>query len=212
MNDITNLRLPQFNYSKGLHDLGHGSYAWLQPNGSWGWSNAGLITDGQESFLIDTLFDLNLTRTMLVSMKAITSARIGAMVNTHSNGDHCNGNILVAGAEIIASKNTAASMAYENPAMMVHFLKEAPKMGELGQWFLKNFGQFNFEGIERKMPTLLFEDKMERKIGSKTIELIEVGPAHTTGDTIVHLPEESIVFTGDILFVEGHPLMWAGPS
>lgn len=61
------------------------------------------------------------------------------------------------------------------------------------------------------MPTVLFENKMERKIGTKTIELIEVGPAHTAGDTIVHLPEEGIVFTGDILFVEGHPLMWAGP-
>ena len=150
---------------------------------------------------------------MLDAMKAATPAakQIDAMVNTHSNGYYCNGNILVEGAEIIASKNTATSMAYENPAMMVHFLKEAPKMGELGQWFLKNFSPFHFEGIERKLPTMLFEGKMERKIGSKTIELIEVGPAHTAGDTIVHLPEQGIIFTGDILFIEGHPLMWAGP-
>ena len=33
-------------YRRGLADLGRGSYAWMQPNGSWGWSNAGLITDG----------------------------------------------------------------------------------------------------------------------------------------------------------------------
>ncbi len=47
--------------------------------------------------------------------------------------------------------------------MMAQFLKEAPKMGELGQWFLKSFGQFNFEGIERKLPDVLFEGRMEKK-------------------------------------------------
>ncbi len=207
------MRLPQFNYTKGLHDLGNGLYAWLQPNGSWGWSNAGLITDGKEAFLVDTLFDLPLTANMLDAMRAATPAalQINAMVNTHSNGDHCNGNILVEGAEIIASKNTAAYMAHENPAMMVHFLKEAPNMGQLGQWFLERFGAFQFAGIERKFPSTLFEGKLERKIGCKTIQLIEVGPAHTAGDTIVYLPEQGVVFTGDILFIEGHPLMWAGP-
>ena len=52
-------------YSKGLHDLGNGCYGYLQPDGSWGWSNAGLVVDGGESLLVDTLFDLKLTRAML---------------------------------------------------------------------------------------------------------------------------------------------------
>jgi len=56
-------------YQRGLADLGRGSYAWMQPNGSWGWSNAGLITDGDQSLLVDTLFDLKLTREMLATMR-----------------------------------------------------------------------------------------------------------------------------------------------
>ena len=40
---------------------------------------------------------------------------------------------------------------------------------------------------------------------------VEVGPAHTGGDVIVHVPEDRTVFTGDILFIDGTPLMWAGP-
>jgi len=48
-------------------------------------------------------------------------------------------------------------------------------------------------------------------VGKKQIELTVVGPAHTIGDTIVHVVDHGIVFTGDILFIEGHPLMWAGP-
>ena len=52
---------------------------------------------------------------------------------------------------------------------------------------------------------------MHRQVGNKAVELIEVGPAHTGGDVLVHVPADRTVFTGDILFVEGTPIMWAGP-
>src|ERR1700676_2136271 len=55
-------------YTKGLHDLGDGCYAYLQPDGSWGWSNAGLVVDSGQSLLVDTLFDLKLTREILDAM------------------------------------------------------------------------------------------------------------------------------------------------
>ena len=76
-------------FSKGLHDLGNGIYAYLQPDGSWGWSNAGLVTDSGEALLVDTLFDLNLTAEMLAEMRRATpaAARIETVVNTHANGD-----------------------------------------------------------------------------------------------------------------------------
>ncbi len=44
-------------YERGLHELGDGLYAYLQPDGGWGWSNAGLIAAGGTSLLVDTLFD-----------------------------------------------------------------------------------------------------------------------------------------------------------
>ena len=56
-------------YDRGLHDLGRGAFTWLQPNGSWGWSNSGLIVDGDEALLVDTLFDLRLTQEMLDAMR-----------------------------------------------------------------------------------------------------------------------------------------------
>jgi glyoxylase-like metal-dependent hydrolase (beta-lactamase superfamily II) len=49
------------------------------------------------------------------------------------------------------------------------------------------------------------------EVGGRTVELIEVGPAHTAGDTIVHVPDASTVYTGDILFIGGAPIVWAGP-
>src|SRR5205085_11140393 len=87
-------RLPRMRvaYEKGLHELGDGLYAYLQPDGGWGWSNAGLIVADGTSLLVDTLFDLSLTRDMLSAMAPITARNpIGQAFNTHGNGDHCFG-------------------------------------------------------------------------------------------------------------------------
>lgn len=61
------------------------------------------------------------------------------------------------------------------------------------------------------MPTTTFDTELTRKVGDKTVKIMHVGPAHTPGDTLVYVPEDKIVFTGDILFIEGHPIMWEGP-
>ena len=97
--------MPKWQFTKGLHDLGNGGYAWLQPDGGWGYSNSGLIVDQGENLLVDTLFDLAHTREMLDAFRASVPAakRIGTLVNTHSNGDHTFGNQLVSGARILAS-------------------------------------------------------------------------------------------------------------
>jgi len=199
-------------YEKGLLDLGHGGYAWLQPDGGWGWSNAGLVTDREHALLVDTLFDVRLTKEMLDAMhRAAPNARIEQLVNTHSNGDHCNGNQLVKGAQIIASKATADELAHESPRMMTSLMKQAPQMGELGAFFLYCFGAFHFEEVEQTLPTRTFEGALDVRVGDKQVQLKQVGPAHTRGDTIVHVPADRVVFTGDILFIEGHPIIWAGP-
>jgi glyoxylase-like metal-dependent hydrolase (beta-lactamase superfamily II) len=72
-----------------LEALGDGAYAYPQ-TGGWGFSNAGLITSGGASLLVDTLYDLRLTQEMLTTMRRATDAsQIDAVVNTHANGDHC---------------------------------------------------------------------------------------------------------------------------
>jgi len=109
--------MAKWQYTKGLHDLGNGCLAYLQPDGSWGWSNAGLIVDGSENLLVDTLFDLKLTRQMLNEMRdKVPSARkIKTLVNTHANGDHTFGNQLVVGADIITTEQTAKEMLEHPP-------------------------------------------------------------------------------------------------
>jgi len=200
-------------YSLGLHEIGDGLHAYLQPDGGWGWSNAGLIVGDGVSLLVDTLFDLRLTAAMLDSMASVTTpAPVASVVNTHANGDHCYGNSEVTrrwtAAEIIASTATAHEMA-EVPPSMLAALNQAP--GDVGELFRSFFGEFDFDGIELEPPTRTFDHRLSIDVGGRSVELIEVGPAHTSGDTIVHVPDASTVFTGDILFIGGAPIVWAGP-
>ncbi|MEO5974074.1 MAG: MBL fold metallo-hydrolase, partial [Ilumatobacteraceae bacterium] len=167
-------------FTLGLHEIGDNCYAYLQPDGGWGYSNAGLIVGDGSSLLIDTLFDLKLTAAMLESMShAVQTAPIGTVVNTHANGDHCYGNQLVRGAEIIASNATAHEMT-EVPPSILAALNRAP--GEVGELFRGFFGDFEFDDIELVPPTRTFDGRLDIEVGGRSIELIEVGPAHTAGD------------------------------
>jgi cyclase len=196
-----------------LRELGDGCHAYIQPGGGWGWSNAGLIVGDGQSLLVDTLFDLRLTATMLDAMGAITrTAPVTSLVNTHANGDHCYGNSEVTrrwtSAAIVASSATAHEMSDVPPSMLAA-LNQAP--GEVGELFRSFFGEFEFDGIDLELPTQTFDGRLTLDVGGRHIELIEVGPAHTAGDTIVHVPDASTVYTGDILFIGGTPIVWAGP-
>lgn len=200
-------------YEKGLHELGDGLHAYLQPDGTWGWSNAGLISAGGTSLLVDTLFDLELTRGMLDAMRAVTErSPIDAAMNTHGNGDHCFGNVLLPdGAEVYATAGAAAEMQAA-PPQLVNALKHADALGpEFTAYIHRIFGPFRFDDIELRAPTSTFEGALDLRVGDRKVHLIEVGPAHTDGDVIVHVPDAGVVFTGDIVFHGGHPIVWAGP-
>jgi cyclase len=200
-------------YTRGLHEVGDGLYAYLQPDGSWGWSNAGLIADGEATLLVDTLFDLRLTGEMLDEMKRrVPSAhKIDTLVNTHANGDHTFGNQLARGARVLASRLTAEEMLELPPAALAALKEAAPQMGRTGEFLLECFGDFDFAGIDLVPPDETFEGNLSLRVGDKQVELIEVGPAHTRGDTLVLVPRDRVLFSGDIVFHGGHPIVWAGP-
>lgn len=200
-------------FERGPLEVADGVWAYLQPDGGWGWSNAGLISSGNISLLVDTLFDLKLTARMLEELRRVTKSAdaIETVVNTHANGDHCFGNSLITDADVITSKACAEEMAEMPPVRLADLMKAAPQLGEVGAFVQRIFASFSFGGIEVAQPTRTFEGELELELGERMVRLVEVGPAHTRGDLLVHLPKEGVVFTGDILFNGGHPIVWAGP-
>lgn len=215
-------------YAAGLKEIAPRTHAWLQPNGSWGESNAGLVVGDGESLLIDTLFTPSMTRRMLDAMQAhIEGAPISRVVNTHGDGDHWWGNELLADREIVATAAAAEEMRETSPAAIgrlrglgrvakvvgsspVPYMRRGA-VRATGDFFLRVFEPYDFSGITATPATRTFEGSLKLEAGGREIELIEVGPAHTAGDLIVHVPDVRVVFAADVVFLGSTPIMWAGP-
>jgi glyoxylase-like metal-dependent hydrolase (beta-lactamase superfamily II) len=187
-------------------------HAYLQPDGGWGLSNAGLIKSSEASLLVDTLFDLKLTREMLRNMEQVVGPNgIETVVNTHANGDHCWGNQLLRGVRIVGSRATAEEMREVQPELYAGLVRQGNAAGPLGAFFSEVLGAFDFSGIVVVPPETTFDGELTLHAGDREVQLFEVGPAHTRGDTMVWLPRERVLFTGDIVFSGMHPVVWAGP-
>jgi glyoxylase-like metal-dependent hydrolase (beta-lactamase superfamily II) len=208
-------------YEEGLWDLGNGLYSWMVPNGSWGESNSGLVTGSGRSLLIDTLWDLRHTRTMLDAMAPLLrGAPLHMLVNTHADGDHFWGNQLVDdGIETITSTAARAEMKRHKPGSMLAFaklgalLKRMPvgASKRVGHWFETMCLPYAFDEVKHTPASQTFSGTVWKEVGGRKFQLIEVGPAHTAGDLMVYVPDAKTLFAGDILFIGSTPVMWAGP-
>ncbi len=200
-------------YTRGLHQVADRVWAWTLPDGGYGWSNAGLVAGDGSALLVDTLFDLALTREMLTAMKPITDgAPITDALITHSNGDHTHGNqLLDASVRIIAAQGTADEIAHGMPAEMLAMAQTA-NLGPVATPYARDrFGHFDFSGITVRNADLTFDRDLTIDVGGRQVNLRNLGPAHTAADSVVHVPDAGVLFAGDLLFIGCTPIVWAGP-
>lgn len=185
-----------------------------------------------------TLYDPTLTEQMLSTLRAALgpALAIESVVNTHANGDHCWGNQALPDARVIASGSTAEEMRALSPKLMSTLVrasrlverggplatvplrllaalgvKRARSLLEAAPLVVDAFGQFDFGAVKLRVPDQTFEGALSLCVGGTAVELLEVGPAHTRGDTLVLVPGARVAYTGDILFIGSHPIVWEGP-
>jgi cyclase len=216
-------------FEGGLTEVGPGIHAWLQPNGALGESNAAVVIGDGASLLVDTLWDPVLTRTMLAAIAPLVAdAPVATLVNTHSDGDHWWGNQEAGAAEIVATEAAANVMAGQSPGemkrfgMLVRALRLAaaapvpyPRkrdVSAIAAYVSGLLAPFAFDDVRLVRPTRTFSGELELAIGGRSVQLIEVGPAHTPGDLIVWVPDARVAIAADILFIGVTPIMWVGPT
>jgi cyclase len=208
-------------YEGGLRPIAPGTWAWLQPNGGWGEANAGLVVGDGASAVIDTLWDERLAAAMLREMAAPTAAApIELAVNTHHDGDHWWGNAqLPASARILTSAASLQAMRTETPPSGLLALRRLASLtaripgrpGTMGRYVQDFLAPFAFGDITLRLPDETVSGVSTVHVGGRALELAVVGPAHTIGDLVVHLPDVGVVFSADVLFVGVTPIMWEGP-
>jgi glyoxylase-like metal-dependent hydrolase (beta-lactamase superfamily II) len=192
-----------------LRQIARDVYACLQPDRGLGWSNSGFIDRGG-GLVVDTFWDLPRTRRLIETYARVRNQPARRLVNTHHNGDHCWGNQLFAGAEIIGHRLCAAAFGKERPDVLEAIRRSGGSQDPALRAFAAALSDYDFSGITLTPPTVLFDERLALDLDGRPVELVYVGPAHTIGDVIVHLPEDRVVFTGDVLFRLCTPIGWEG--
>ena len=171
-----------------------GVYAYVQPDGTWWINNAGFIVGSEGVILIDTCSTEARTRRQLATIRSITDAPVRIVVNTHHHGDHTHGNALTAPATIVAHRLCRTALQ----ATGIKRYEEA-------------FTQPTWGALEFRAPTITFESRLDLWSDDRLVELHYIGAtAHTTNDVVAWLPEEKILFTGDLVFHGGTPFVVMG--
>jgi cyclase len=194
-----------------LAHIGADVYACLQPDTGLGASNSGFV-DRAGGLVVDTMWDLSRTRKMIDLYGTVSRGPARRLVNTHHNGDHCWGNQLfaAAGTEIIGHRLCAEYFHHEASPEMFVALCEAADVAPPLDGFARSLRAFDFHDIVLTPPTTLIDGDTTIDLDGTSAQLLYVGPAHTPGDVVVHLPDDGIVFTGDILFHRCTPIGWEG--
>lgn len=192
----------------GLVAVGDGVYAYLQEDRGLGWSNAGFVARGG-GLVVDTLYDVALTSQMARRLAEVHPEPVERVINTHHNGDHCWGNQVFADAEIIAHRGCAERFSDFTPQQAHAMATLADPPDHLAE-MVDAFAEFDFSGIELTPPTRVIEGDLSLTLDDTRVDVLHVGPAHTEGDLIVHLPEVGVVFMGDVLFNQCTPIGWEG--
>ena len=172
-------------------------FSYLQADGSWGLNNAGFVLGKQGATVIDTCFTERRTRAFLDAIRSVTTLPLHTLVNTHHHGDHTHGNYLFRDSTIVAHELCREAMLEaglprpDNPIGML-------------------FPNVDWGDLELAAPTVTYQDKMTLYVEDLRLDLIFMGPAHTTNDTVVWLPDHKLLFSGDLIFNEGTPFVVMG--
>lgn len=160
----------------------------LKENVSWvegAGGNSGVIVGDDGVIVIDAKITEAAGKELLDDIAKITPKPVNTVILTHSDRDHVNG--------LAAFPNGITIIAQENNK------KEQERALAAGG---------NGAPPDGHLPTrLVTKDREQLKLDGVTLQLLHWGPAHTSGDLVIYLPKQKIVFTGDIITNRPDPLI-----
>ncbi len=188
-------------WSTGTTELANGVFAYVQATGAFCIANAGLVAGRDGTTAIDALFTPVMTRALLDEARHVAQRPITRLLNTHHHVDHTMGNALFPpDIEIVAHAKAKAQMERVPLPLIIEAIKQ-----------MAPYFEPELHDIEERLPNVTFDgDAMELFVDERELRLIHYGTGHTRGDVLVHLPDERILFAGDIAFHYVTPVAFEG--
>ena len=156
-----------------------------------GGPNAGFLVSGDDVLIVDSLMSPECGRQLMGYLHQVTDRPPKYLINTHHHGDHTFGNqIFSPPATVIAHDYVRTSLSTRGPEVLSMFTRKwEPMIPDIGQ-------------TQLVAPHISYKDNLTLYVGDHTVELIHFGATHSKGDTVVYLPDDKILFSGDI-FLNG---------
>ncbi|MFF3375341.1 MBL fold metallo-hydrolase [Streptomyces sp. NPDC002680] len=176
-----------------LQEVAENIYAYLQPDGGWCLSNSGIFLGRDSVAIVDTAATESRGRGLREAVRDLTPVAPRTVINTHHHGDHTFGNWLFAPEATVVAHELART-----------------EMAEKGTGLLQVWPDTDWGRVELALPTVTFEERLTLYVDGTRVELIHVGPAHTTNDIVVWVPEHRLLFAGDVLMPGCTPFVLMG--
>ncbi|MGG2014141.1 MBL fold metallo-hydrolase [Bacillus sp. S10(2024)] len=205
-----------------LEKIRNGIYAAIVKEGGGAAANAGFIDLGGTTIVFDTFNTQQSSLDLKYAAETIANQPVTWVINSHWHGDHIRGNQTFKGSTIISSQMTYDEMKIAHPSRIskqkndidglrnyIRSLKD-----QLTQTYDRNLeDQINFlSELEISLPTLeltlpqqIFKDEVMFRGTKRSAKLFTLGGGHSLCDAMLYIPEDRVIFMGDLLFVDCHP-------
>ena len=162
--------------------------------------NVGVVVGERETLVVDTgMGPANGKRVREVAENLTDKALM--LTITHFHPEHGFGAQAFTGSRIIYNRAQKEELDRKGAAYVEMFRGFGPAVAE------------QLEGVELVGPTELYDEHTTLDLGGVEVELRYFGRAHTLGDQIVFLPEQRVLFTGDLVETRFFPIFpWFPPD
>jgi cyclase len=179
-----------------LVEVADGVFAYVQATGGLCISNAGFIVGEDDILIVDSLFTRSMNREFQAQMRRVTAKPASLLINTHQHVDHTLGNALFPESRIISHQRARVE-------------QELTGVPELLTTLLPHWAA-DFRDLPVRLADVTFEGALELHLGTRRVQVISFPPGHSAGDLVVYLPQDRVLFAGDLAFFRVTPVTFDG--
>jgi cyclase len=179
--------------TEGMVKVTNGVYAYI---GGGGWTNFGLITTSGRPVVIDN--DIRVRKPFLAGMRRITRQDAGLVLNTHHNFDHTADNAYYTNRGAVSFGVDIIREEMEREYASGNWVKQMDGRGPSVKHLIGN--------LPIAPPMVTFDEQIDIRYGGRLFQMIYIDHCHTKGDSVIWMPEEGVLFAGDLLTYRTHPV------
>ncbi|TNE56274.1 MAG: MBL fold metallo-hydrolase [Bacteroidetes bacterium] len=215
-----------------LIPLADGVYACIHKLGGQAICNVGIIDNGTETIIFDSFLSPEAAKELPPLAERLGLSPIRYVINSHAHNDHIRGNqVFSPDTDIISTSKTAELIAKWEPEEIAAEKNYAPVEYARADSMLKAFSgdtsSLEFQNlrllhpyfatlarshtdVQTRLPNVFVNDTKSLDGPMRKVQLLTRGAGHTESDLVLYLPDEHILFSGDLIFNGMHPYLADG--